>query len=52
MRPSRMCSGCHVTFALFATTRSFSVLVRMNQERRAYWISGSSGARGQKGYSW
>ncbi len=51
-RPSLMCSGSQKTCWLLAIASSIRSVVRMNQAGRANWISGSSEARQQKGYSW
>ena len=50
-RPSLMCSGSQCTAPLLASAASFRAVVRMNQAGRAYWMSGSSSDRQQKGYS-
>ena len=47
----RMCSGSQLIWRLLASIRSLNSVVRMNQLLRGYWISGSSSARQQNGYS-
>ncbi len=44
-----MCSGSQLMRLLLASIASLNLVVRMNQLRRGYWISGSSSARQQNG---
>ena len=48
-RPSRMWSGSQLISALFASASALWSLVRTYQAGRAYWMSGSSSERTQKG---